>query len=82
MDAWYWASAPVARHLEHETFGLGPANRVDRLEEYLQILTALLKNEQITLDGKYYHITDGRLPMTRTARCRFGSRPADSACSV
>ena len=46
--------------LEHETFGLGPANRVDRLEEYLQILTPLLNNEQVTLDGKYYHITDGR----------------------
>jgi alkanesulfonate monooxygenase SsuD/methylene tetrahydromethanopterin reductase-like flavin-dependent oxidoreductase (luciferase family) len=50
--------------LEHETFGLGLANRVDRLEEYLQVLTALLKNEHITLDGKYYHVTDGRLLMT------------------
>jgi alkanesulfonate monooxygenase SsuD/methylene tetrahydromethanopterin reductase-like flavin-dependent oxidoreductase (luciferase family) len=50
--------------LEHETFGLGPANRVDRLEEYLQILTPLLENGQVTLDGKYYHITDGRLLVT------------------
>lgn len=50
--------------LEHATFGLGPANRVDRLEEYLQILTPLLNNAPVTLDGKYYQITDGRLLMT------------------
>ena len=50
--------------LEHETFGLGPANRVDRLEEYLQILTALLKSEHVTLDGRYYHVTDGSLRVT------------------
>ncbi|MGI9149586.1 MAG: LLM class flavin-dependent oxidoreductase [Chloroflexota bacterium] len=50
--------------LEHDTFGFGPANRVDRLEEYLQILTALLKNEHISLDGKYYHLTNAWLRMT------------------
>lgn len=53
-----------SQSLEHEAFGLGSAGRVDRLEEYLQILTALLNNEHITLDGKYYQVTDGRLLMT------------------
>ena len=50
--------------IEHETFGLGFENRVGRFDEYLQILTALLNNEHITLQGKHYQVNDARLLMT------------------
>jgi alkanesulfonate monooxygenase SsuD/methylene tetrahydromethanopterin reductase-like flavin-dependent oxidoreductase (luciferase family) len=49
--------------IEHETFGLGFQGRVGRFEEYLQILTALLRNERITLIGKHYHVEEARLLM-------------------
>ena len=32
-----------------------------KLEEYLAILSALLNNEHITLDGRYYQVNDARL---------------------
>jgi alkanesulfonate monooxygenase SsuD/methylene tetrahydromethanopterin reductase-like flavin-dependent oxidoreductase (luciferase family) len=50
--------------IEHAVFGLGFEGRVARLEEYLAILTALLNNEHITLDGRYYQVNDARLLMT------------------
>jgi alkanesulfonate monooxygenase SsuD/methylene tetrahydromethanopterin reductase-like flavin-dependent oxidoreductase (luciferase family) len=49
--------------IEHETFGLGFEGRVGRFDEYLQILTALLKNEHVTLHGKHYRVEDARLLM-------------------
>jgi alkanesulfonate monooxygenase SsuD/methylene tetrahydromethanopterin reductase-like flavin-dependent oxidoreductase (luciferase family) len=49
--------------IEHATFGLGFDGRVGRFEEYLRILTALLKNEPVTLAGKHYQVEDARLLM-------------------
>jgi alkanesulfonate monooxygenase SsuD/methylene tetrahydromethanopterin reductase-like flavin-dependent oxidoreductase (luciferase family) len=49
--------------IEHETFGLGFEGRVGRFDEYLQILTRLLKNEHATLHGKHYQVEDARLLM-------------------
>jgi alkanesulfonate monooxygenase SsuD/methylene tetrahydromethanopterin reductase-like flavin-dependent oxidoreductase (luciferase family) len=49
--------------IEHETFGLGFEGRVGRFEEYLRILTALLNNEEITLHGKHYRLTEAKLRM-------------------
>jgi alkanesulfonate monooxygenase SsuD/methylene tetrahydromethanopterin reductase-like flavin-dependent oxidoreductase (luciferase family) len=48
---------------EHEAFGVPFAGRVSRLEEYLQILRALLANERITLNGRYYKVNDASLLM-------------------
>jgi alkanesulfonate monooxygenase SsuD/methylene tetrahydromethanopterin reductase-like flavin-dependent oxidoreductase (luciferase family) len=49
--------------IEHAAFGFGFEGRVGRFEEYLRILTALLRNEQVTLVGKHYRVEDGRLLM-------------------
>jgi alkanesulfonate monooxygenase SsuD/methylene tetrahydromethanopterin reductase-like flavin-dependent oxidoreductase (luciferase family) len=49
--------------VEHATFGLGFEGRVGRFEEYLQILSALLRNESITLAGRHYRVEDARLLM-------------------
>jgi alkanesulfonate monooxygenase SsuD/methylene tetrahydromethanopterin reductase-like flavin-dependent oxidoreductase (luciferase family) len=49
--------------IEHETFGLGFEGRVGRFDEYLQILTALLRNETLTLKGRHYQVEDARLLM-------------------
>jgi alkanesulfonate monooxygenase SsuD/methylene tetrahydromethanopterin reductase-like flavin-dependent oxidoreductase (luciferase family) len=50
--------------IEHEAFGLGFEGRVGRFEEYLKILTALLNNEHVTLEGRHYRVNDARLLMT------------------
>src|SRR4029453_5702384 len=42
--------------IEHEAFGLGFEGRVGRFDEYLQILTALLRNESVTLKGRHYQV--------------------------
>jgi len=49
--------------IEHETFGLGFEGRVGRFDEYLRILTALLGNDQVTLNGRYYQVEGARLLM-------------------
>jgi alkanesulfonate monooxygenase SsuD/methylene tetrahydromethanopterin reductase-like flavin-dependent oxidoreductase (luciferase family) len=49
--------------IEHATFGLGFEARVGRFEEYLRILTALLRNEHVTLAGRHYRVEDARLLM-------------------
>lgn len=52
---------------EHTAFGLGFDRRVGRFEEYLQILTGLLRGETVTLHGKHYQIDKASLlsPMPR-----------------
>src|SRR5215210_5438432 len=49
--------------IEHATFGLGFEGRVGRFDEYLRILTALLRNEPVTLRGRHYQVEDARLLM-------------------
>jgi alkanesulfonate monooxygenase SsuD/methylene tetrahydromethanopterin reductase-like flavin-dependent oxidoreductase (luciferase family) len=49
--------------IEHQTFGLGFEGRVGRFEEYLRILTALLANERVTLEGRHYRVEDAGLLM-------------------
>jgi alkanesulfonate monooxygenase SsuD/methylene tetrahydromethanopterin reductase-like flavin-dependent oxidoreductase (luciferase family) len=49
--------------IEHAAFGLGFEGRVGRFEEYLKILSALLRNESITLAGGHYRVEDARLLM-------------------
>lgn len=46
---------------EHTAFGLGFDRRVGRFEEYLEILTRLLKGETVTLLGKHYQIENASL---------------------
>jgi alkanesulfonate monooxygenase SsuD/methylene tetrahydromethanopterin reductase-like flavin-dependent oxidoreductase (luciferase family) len=53
--------------IEHETFGLGFEGRAGRFAEYLAILTALLKNEHVTLHGKHYRVDDAWLRMDSPA---------------
>jgi alkanesulfonate monooxygenase SsuD/methylene tetrahydromethanopterin reductase-like flavin-dependent oxidoreductase (luciferase family) len=52
---------------EHTAFGLAFDRRVGRFEEYLQILTGLLKGESVTLQGKHYQLENASLlaPMPR-----------------
>ncbi|NDJ84481.1 MAG: TIGR03560 family F420-dependent LLM class oxidoreductase [Chloroflexi bacterium] len=59
---------------EHESFGfdlLGISERFDRLEEGLQVITALLRSEElVSFDGKYYQLHDAQLlprPLRRSA---------------
>ena len=46
---------------EHTAFGLGFDRRVGRFEEYLDILTRLLKGETVTLHGKHYQLENASL---------------------
>ncbi len=47
--------------IEHEAFGLGFEGRVGRFEEYLRILTALLRNEVVSLQGRHYRVQEAQL---------------------
>jgi alkanesulfonate monooxygenase SsuD/methylene tetrahydromethanopterin reductase-like flavin-dependent oxidoreductase (luciferase family) len=49
---------------EHTVFGLGFEGRVGRFAEYLQILSALLAGERVTVNGRFYTLTDASLLMT------------------
>src|SRR5262245_61816466 len=49
--------------IEHAAFGLGFEGRVGRFEEYVRILTALLRDETVTLVGRHYRVEDARLLM-------------------
>ena len=66
---------------EHTAFGLGFERRVGRFDEYLQILTALLKGERVTVEGRHYRCATRRCASSCAGR-RSGSRPAASACSA
>lgn len=49
---------------EHHRFGIDlppPAERVDRLEEAIQIITALMSSERTTFEGRHYHLDDAPL---------------------
>jgi alkanesulfonate monooxygenase SsuD/methylene tetrahydromethanopterin reductase-like flavin-dependent oxidoreductase (luciferase family) len=52
---------------EHTALGLGFDRRVGRFEEYLEILTRLLKGESVTLQGKHFQLENASLlaPMPR-----------------
>jgi alkanesulfonate monooxygenase SsuD/methylene tetrahydromethanopterin reductase-like flavin-dependent oxidoreductase (luciferase family) len=45
---------------EHTAFGFDFDGRFTRLTEYLQILTGLLANEQVTFSGRYYSLKDAK----------------------
>jgi alkanesulfonate monooxygenase SsuD/methylene tetrahydromethanopterin reductase-like flavin-dependent oxidoreductase (luciferase family) len=49
---------------EHTAFGLPFDYRVSRFDEYLQILVPLLANQRVTLQGRFYQVTDASLLMT------------------
>ena len=40
---------------------IGFEGRVGRFDDYLQILTALLRNEHVTMAGRHYRVEDARL---------------------
>jgi len=47
---------------EHEKFGFQLKDRFDRLEEGLEIITRLLRNDQpVSFDGRYYQLRDAVL---------------------
>lgn len=49
---------------EHERYGLAlppPAERVDRFEEAVQIITGLMSDERTTFRGRYYQLDDAPL---------------------
>jgi alkanesulfonate monooxygenase SsuD/methylene tetrahydromethanopterin reductase-like flavin-dependent oxidoreductase (luciferase family) len=46
---------------EHTAFGFDFDGRLTRLTEYVQILTGLLANEQVTFSGRYYSLKDASL---------------------
>jgi len=49
--------------IEHDAFGLGFDRLVGRFDEYLQVLSALLNNQEITLAGKHYQLREAKLRM-------------------
>ena len=51
---------------EHNAFGLPFDRRVGRFEEYLEIMTGLLKGESVTKDGKFYKLHDATLRIPTT----------------
>ncbi|MFL5673771.1 MAG: LLM class flavin-dependent oxidoreductase [Chloroflexota bacterium] len=57
---------------EHRRYGLDlppPAERVDRLEEAIEILTALMREQRTTYQGSHYRVEDAPLepkPLQRT----------------
>jgi len=49
---------------EHQRFGIdlpAPAERVDRLEEAIQMITSLMGSERTTFEGRHYHLHDAPL---------------------
>ena len=49
---------------EHRRFGMDlppPAERVDRLEEAIQVITKLMSSERTTFEGRHYHLDDAPL---------------------
>ncbi len=49
---------------EHRRYGIdlpAPAERVDRFEEAVHVVTALMANERTTFDGRYYRLEDAPL---------------------
>ncbi len=49
---------------EHRRYGIHlpePAERVDRFEEAVQIVTSLMANERTTFDGRFYRLDDAPL---------------------
>lgn len=49
---------------EHRRFGIDlppPGERVDRLEEAIQVIVALMTEERVTFDGSHYHVIDAQL---------------------
>jgi len=46
---------------EYEAFGFPNDHRVDRFEEWLQIVVPLLRGETVTLDGRYHQARDAVL---------------------
>lgn len=49
---------------EHRRYGIhlpAPAERVDRFEEAVQIVTSLMANERTTFDGRFYRLDDAPL---------------------
>ena len=49
--------------VEHAAFGLGFDGRVGRFAEYVSIVHGLLGGERLTLQGRYYTLTDASLLM-------------------
>src|SRR2546425_1655517 len=49
--------------VEHAAFGLGFDGRVVRFAEYVSIVHGLLGGERLTLQGRYYTLTDASLLM-------------------
>jgi alkanesulfonate monooxygenase SsuD/methylene tetrahydromethanopterin reductase-like flavin-dependent oxidoreductase (luciferase family) len=46
---------------EHAAFGFDFAHRIGRFKEYVPIMTALLKGETVTFDGRYYTMREASL---------------------
>ena len=49
---------------EHQRYGIDlpePAERVDRFEEAIQIISALMRQERTTFSGRFYRLDDARL---------------------
>ena len=59
---------------EHRRYGLDlpePAERVDRFEEAIQVVTRLMGQEQTTFRGRFYHLDDARLQPPPVQRPRI-----------
>ena len=46
---------------EYDAFGFPKDHRVDRFDEYLQIVVPLVRGERVTLDGRYFQANDAAL---------------------
>jgi len=46
---------------EHNAFDVGFERRVGRFKEYMAIMTALMKGETVTLEGRYYTLREASL---------------------
>ena len=49
---------------EHRSFGIdlpAPAERVDRFEEAIQVISLLMERGQLTFNGRFYRLDDARL---------------------
>jgi len=59
---------------EHRRYGFDlpdPAERVDRFEEAVEIVTALMRQERTTFEGRYYRLDDARLEPPPVQRPRI-----------
>jgi alkanesulfonate monooxygenase SsuD/methylene tetrahydromethanopterin reductase-like flavin-dependent oxidoreductase (luciferase family) len=59
---------------EHRRYGLElpePAERVDRFEEAIQVVTQLMSQEQTTFEGRFYRLDDARLQPPPVQRPRI-----------